>query len=165
MPPPRADVFALLRTLRRHDVRFIVVGGVAAVLHGAPVATFDLDIVHDRSPDNVENLLRALRELSARYRDTAGRQISPDATHLQGSGHNLFVTAEGPLDVLGVIGNGQDYTALRSRSHDVDIEADLRVGVLDLEAQVELKRDSGREKDRAMLPTLMRTLQERRRKD
>ena len=39
----------LLRVLDRHKVDFIVVGGVAAILEGAPVATFDLDIMHSRS--------------------------------------------------------------------------------------------------------------------
>lgn len=42
-----------LEVLARHHVDFVVVGGVAAVLGGAPISTFDLDIVHDRSPTNV----------------------------------------------------------------------------------------------------------------
>ena len=55
----------LLGVLARHQVDFIVVGGVAAVIQGAPVNTFDLDVVHARTPDNIERLLGALRELDA----------------------------------------------------------------------------------------------------
>ncbi len=47
----------ILRALTDGDVRFIVVGGIAAVAQGAPVVTFDVDVVHDRSPENVRRLL------------------------------------------------------------------------------------------------------------
>jgi hypothetical protein len=76
------------------------VGGVSAVLHGAPVTTFDLGIVHSRDPENVTRLLSALEELDARYRFQPERQLRPDASHLAGPGHQLLLTMYGPLDVL-----------------------------------------------------------------
>ena len=54
-----ADVF---RSFRDHEVRYVVVGGIAAVLHGVPRATFDLDILIDPSPDNARRLLAALMQ-------------------------------------------------------------------------------------------------------
>lgn len=51
------DVF---RSFQRHEVRYLVIGGVATVLHGVPRATFDLDILIEASRDNAERLLRAL---------------------------------------------------------------------------------------------------------
>jgi len=48
---PKPDFFAILEALAAHKVDFIVVGGVAAVLQGAPIATFDLDVVHANVPD------------------------------------------------------------------------------------------------------------------
>ena len=51
------DVFA---SLSRHDVRYLVIGGIAVVLHGVPRATFDLDILIDATPDNAKRLLEAL---------------------------------------------------------------------------------------------------------
>lgn len=51
------DVFS---SLQRHKVRYIVIGGIAAVLHGVPRATFDLDILIDANPDNARKLLDAL---------------------------------------------------------------------------------------------------------
>lgn len=53
------DVFS---SLQRHKVRYVVIGGIAAVLHGVPRATFDLDILIDTNPDNARKLLDALLE-------------------------------------------------------------------------------------------------------
>ena len=53
------DVF---RCLNSHDVRYLVIGGVAAILHGVPRATFDLDILIDPTPENAQRLLDGLLE-------------------------------------------------------------------------------------------------------
>lgn len=53
------EVFA---SFQRHDVRYLVIGGIASVLHGVPRATFDLDLLIDASPDNAKRLLDALLE-------------------------------------------------------------------------------------------------------
>jgi hypothetical protein len=49
--PSGIDFLAILRSLAQHEVEFIVVGGISAVLQGAPIATFDLDVVHSRSSE------------------------------------------------------------------------------------------------------------------
>ena len=51
------DVFA---SFQRHEVKYLVIGGIAAVLHGVPRATFDLDILIEATPDNAQHLLDAL---------------------------------------------------------------------------------------------------------
>lgn len=53
MTKPKPDFLEILQGLTAHHVDFIVVGGVCAVLHGAPVATFDLDVVHSRQLENL----------------------------------------------------------------------------------------------------------------
>ena len=50
----------VFRSLRRHDVKYVVIGGIAAVLHGVPRATFDLDILIEAMPENAQRLLDAL---------------------------------------------------------------------------------------------------------
>ena len=76
MPSPRdADVGQLLRRLSGAGVEFIVVGGAAAVLHGAPITTEDLDIVHRRSPENVARLKTLLDGLDAYVRELASRRL------------------------------------------------------------------------------------------
>src|SRR5205085_2420542 len=82
----------ILRALTANQVRFIVVGGVSAVLHGAPYTTFDLDIVHARDPENVERLLTTLKTLQAVYRFPPERRLEPNASHLSGPGHSLLAT-------------------------------------------------------------------------
>src|SRR5918912_795666 len=49
-------------SFQKHGVRYVVIGGIAAVLHGVPRATFDLDILIEASPDNAQHLLDALTE-------------------------------------------------------------------------------------------------------
>jgi hypothetical protein len=148
-----------LEVLSRHRVDYIVVRGVAAVLAGAPISTFDLDIVHERGSDNVRRLLAALTELDARYRDPAGRVLRPEASALAGRGHHLLMTRAGPLDVLGEIGAGNDHPGLVEHS-DILRLGDLSVRVLGLPALIRVKAEAGRPKDIAVLDILRRTLAE-----
>ena len=77
MRNPSVDFLSILRLLQTHNVDFVVVGGVAAVLQGAPLATFDLDLVHSRSEKNIAQVVSALQDLDACYRDRGTRQIRP----------------------------------------------------------------------------------------
>jgi predicted nucleotidyltransferase len=149
------DLFAILECLSRHDVDFIIVGGVSAVLNGAPVTTFDLDIVHSREPDNLDRLVEALTELDARYRYQT-RDLVPQRSHLESEGHQLLMTRAGPLDVLGSIDEGSSYRDLLSSSHTVEIEG-RTYRVLDLDALIDIKIRAGRDKDRVMLGVLRQT--------
>ena len=88
----RARFAEILRLLAANDVEFVVVGMTAGILHGAPVTTIDLDVVHRRSPENVARLLRVLGELDAFYRHDP-RQLRPEESHLGGPGHQLLVDA------------------------------------------------------------------------
>ena len=65
-----------LQALAHQQVEFIVVGMAAGVLHGVPLTTLDIDIVHRRTPENVARLLIVLSELKATYRDDP-RNLSP----------------------------------------------------------------------------------------
>jgi predicted nucleotidyltransferase len=66
--PVHFDVERLLRALDAHGVEFVVVGGVAAGIHGATRATEDLDLVARRTKENLDRLAAAMRELGARLR-------------------------------------------------------------------------------------------------
>ena len=95
---------AILLVLADHGVEFVVVGGVSAVLQGAPLVTSDLDVVHSRAERNIERLLQALEDLDAHYRTQPERRLAPNASHLRTAGHQLLATRFGPLDLLGEIG-------------------------------------------------------------
>lgn len=151
---------AALRALSQSGVHFIVVGGLAAVLDGVPVHTYDLDIVHDRTFDNIDRLLTFLTSIDAIFRIQPERRLRPNISHLSGGGHLNLMTTYGPIDVLATIGNGRDYAALLPHSPLLDIGDGLQVRVLDLETIIAIKEELGTEKDRAVLPLLRRTLDE-----
>jgi predicted nucleotidyltransferase len=155
MPSPGyADVGELLRRLADAGVEFIVVGGAAAVLHGAPITTEDLDIVHRRSPQNVARLKSLLDELDARVRELANRQLPPQESVLLGDGHVLLSTRLGPLDCLGTLIDGRGFEELVSHSESITDEG-AEFLVVDLPTLIELKTKTGRAKDRLMLPVLI----------
>lgn len=158
---PRSDFGEILRVLVAEGVDFIVVGGVAAVLQGAPISTFDVDLVHSRRADNVERALVALQTLEAHYRGQPGRVLVPDHSHLSSPGHQLLLTRAGPLDLLGTIGKGRGYDELLEHTLSLEIAPGTAVRVLDLPTLIQSKEEAGREKDRAVLAILRRTLEER----
>jgi hypothetical protein len=158
----RPDYIAILRALVEHRVDFIVVGGVGAVLQGAPIMTFDLDIVHSTEASNIERLAAALESLDAWYRMQAERKIKPQVSHLASPGHQLLTTRFGPLDVLGAIGLGHVYGELIQKAIAVQIAEGVAVPVLELSSLITIKEETAGEKDLAMLPILRQTLRERR---
>ena len=134
----------ILSALVRHEVAFIVVGGVAAVLEGAPVMTFDVDVVYARDPENNQRLLAALRELNARYKDPGGRSIVPDAERLQSMNVHLLETDLGPLDLPVRLRGDLEYPALLERSVGHDLGG-FAVTVLAIDAVIECKRFANRD--------------------
>jgi hypothetical protein len=149
---------AILRVLHAERVDFILVGGLSAVLNGAPAQTYDVDIVHSREPANVERLAKALESLDAIFRIQPERRIRPAPSHLAGAGHLNLITKFGPLDLLGTIGRDLDYRALLPHSSEKIVAEGVTIRVLNLETLIAIKEDLGGEKDRAMLPLLRRTL-------
>jgi len=142
-------------------VHFIVVGGIAAVLQRVPINTIDLDILHERTPDNVARLLAVLAELDAVCRDDP-RDLKPNETHLLGAGSQLLRTRTLDFDLLGTIDDGLSYVDLLLDTDLVEV-AGLEIRVLKLERLIEIKRKLNRPKDKLMLMHLEATLEERER--
>jgi hypothetical protein len=89
---------SILDTLLEHQVEFVLVEALAAVAQGGPVTTHDVDIVHARTPENLDRLLAALARMNARYRGRAPTSpLPPDRAALATTGHSLFATDLGPL--------------------------------------------------------------------
>ena len=159
---PRARFAEILRLLAAEEVEFLVVGMTAGVLHGAPVTTIDLDVVHRRTPENAARLLRVLSGLDAVYRHDP-RRIRPAESHLLSPGHQILTTSLGDLDCLGTIDQGRGYEELIEQTVEMQLSGGLAVRVLSLPALIEAKERSGRPKDLAALPVLRATLEERER--
>src|ERR1700678_2386586 len=128
---PERKLIATLRALHDGGVEFVLVGGLAAVLQGAPIDTFDIDVVHSREAENVARLQPVLEALDAVFRIQPARRLKPNASHLASAGHLNLITRYGPLDLLGTIGRDLGYRELLPHSVDLDISEGLRIPVLD----------------------------------
>ena len=150
---------AILEGLIEAGVDFILVGGLAAVVQGAPVTTMDVDIVHNQSSENIAKLLSFLKSIDAFHRRSDDKVIEPKEGDISGMGHALFTTQLGPLDILAVIEEGRAYGDLLE--HTVEIEfRNHTIRVLDLKMLIQLKRNSTDPKDRQRLPVLEETLRQ-----
>jgi hypothetical protein len=150
---------AILEGLIEAGVDFILVGGLAAVVQGAPVTTMDVDIVHNQSSENIAKLLSFLKSIDAFHRRPDDKVIEPKEGDISGMGHALFTTQLGPLDILAVIEEGRAYGDLLE--HTVEIEfRNHTIRVLDLKMLIQLKRNSADPKDRQRLPVLEETLRQ-----
>jgi hypothetical protein len=159
------DPVALLRVLESHGVEYIVVGGVAARLRGAPLLTQDVDITPSAAPDNLARLAGALRELGARLRTPTEPEgvPMPFDPHLLASAKVWTLTTElGDLDLAMEPAGTTGYADL-VRNADrmvVAVDPELSVAVASLADVIRSKEAAGRDKDRAALPLLRRALEE-----
>jgi hypothetical protein len=157
--PKQADLEHLIEALDVGGVDFIIVGGAACVLHGAPVTTQDVDIVHRTDAENVDRLMAVLVGLEARVRDLAGRDIAPSRSALLGTGQIKLATNLGPLDILCRLHDGRDYAALSPHAVEMT-DGTLRLRVLDLPTLIEVKSNTGRARDRMVVPVLLALLRQ-----
>lgn len=164
---PEYEFGEILRVLKKHDVRFIVIGAIAAIAQGYPLNTQDIDITPTRDPANLERLAAALRELGARLRvptDEAGVAFPVDAQMLAGAEMWTLQTQHGDLDISYVPSGTQGYEDLRRDARDEEIGG-VEVAIASLTDIIRSKEAAGREKDQAQLPALRRTLELVRRRE
>lgn len=159
MPPDLDDdhVAAICRVLIEHDVRFVVIGGVAARLHETGYATIDVDICPSIAEANLVNLSRALRELGARLRiegDAYGVRFDPHPDALRQVAILTLITDQGPLDLcFEPAGFPDGYESLVDHATTIVVAA-VDVPVASLADVVASKRAAGRPKDIVVLPDL-----------
>jgi len=153
----------MLATLESHGVRYMVIGGLAAALHGSAHVTFDVDITPASDGDNRQRLLGALREMKARVRAEGhpdGLEFLHDGRSLSRAGVWNLVTKFGELDLSFVPTGTEGYDDLRRDSVVVDLRG-VTVRVASLADVVRSKEAAGRPKDLLALPTLRRLLETR----
>jgi hypothetical protein len=146
----------ILELFEAHGVEYIVVGGVAAVLRGAPVTTFDIDTLVKTDQANAQRLLAALQALNARYREHPNK-LKPTVEDILAGGHHLLMTDSGPLDVLGHVMHGKRYDDMTQKSSMLSV-GELTIPVLGLRALMDEKQALGRPKDKAIAEMLAELL-------
>lgn len=157
------DFERLLQTLAAGGVEYILIGGLAANVHGAIRTTRDVDVVYARSRANLERLENTLAPLRPYLRGAPqGLPFRLDVATLQ-SGLNFTLTTDiGELDLLGEVAGGGRYEDLLPESETLDLFG-LSCRCLRLEALIRVKRAAGRPKDFEAVAELEALAEERRR--
>jgi len=160
-PDPRA----LLETLARHDVDFVVIGGVAVQAYGHLRTTRDVDVIASPTPENGQRLAAALTELRAVNRGVDARHLhDPTDPATIDEGGSLFLdTTAGMLDVMQDAAGAPPYAELRERAVAVTLGS-IEVRVAGLDDLIALKRAAGRpvdHEDIAVLTDLQRLARDR----
>lgn len=156
----------LFACLDRHGVEYVLIGGLAAVLHGSPLPTVDADICPSEDHENLCRLAGALEDLDARVRtpDTAeGVRFPRDAKFLSGVAMLNLVTRAGDLDLTFTPAGTAGYADLAARAGSVLVHG-VSVPVASLEDVIRSKEAANRPKDLRALPTLRQLLEEIRRR-
>lgn len=154
------DLEQLLPMLVRAEVDFVLVGGMAAILHGSARVTFDVDIVYERSAENIRRLVTALEAYSPYLRGAPpGLPFRFDARTVQHGLNFTLTTTAGDLDLFGEIAGAGRYEELLPYADEVQAfgVTFLCVG---LDRLIHIKRAAGRPKDLEAIAELQVILEE-----
>ena len=164
------DQFApeeILEALVTGGVQFVVVGGIAATLHGSPYPTLDVDTTPDKSHNNLERLVNVLRDLGAQEwkphrdefldREWSAEMLAVDKVW-------LLMTKHGPLDLVFEPSGSSGYGDLVKKAVPYQI-GKVEVLVASIEDLIRIKAATDRERDRMQLPTLRKLLERSRMKE
>jgi hypothetical protein len=151
---PRFQAGHILRRLDAAGVDFVVIGGIAAIAHGSPQITRDLNIVFATDEANLERLGCALQDLKATLRGvTDDVPFVPDARSLRHVRLLTLDTEEGPLDVMVEPDGSKGYEQLRAGSIEAVVQG-TAIRVAGLDDLIAMKKAAGRPKDRIYVEEL-----------
>ncbi len=143
-----ASTLDLLKRLNDHGVKYVLVGGMACVIHGSQMVTQDVDICALLNRENLLGLLSALAGIHPRFRTTRNLRPLPDEVEkLEGFKNLYLLTDLGQLDVLSEITGVGEYAEVEQHTIPVDLDG-VPCRVLDLDTLITAKRAMNSPKDR-----------------
>jgi len=155
-----AELEKLLPALVQAGVEFILIGGVAGIVHGSARATYDVDLVYSRNKENFQRLAKALLKHNVRLRDAPeGLPFSWNAKTIRSGLNFTLTTGLGDIDLFGEVAHGETYQDLLSHSFDVEAFG-VRFKCIDLPTLIRIKEAVGRPKDREAIAELRVLLEE-----
>jgi hypothetical protein len=144
----------LLQRLNDHGVEFVIIGGVAAVLHGSPTTTLDLDVCAPMTDENLSRIHRAVRDIHPRFRMRPDKMPVPDdPERLRGFKNLNLLTDLGVIDLLGELPGIGSYESFADKAVAFDLNG-IVCRALDLDTLIASKRHANREKDRTAIQHL-----------
>ncbi len=156
------DFETLLAALDDGDVAFIIIGRLAATIHGSSRLTQDIDVIYERSDENIERLVRALAPHNPYLRGAPpGLPFEWSADTIRRGLNFRLTTAVGDIDILGEIIGGGSYDDLFPHTTTVELFVHSH-RCLDLHWLIHVKRAAGRPKDLEVIAELEALLEERR---
>ena len=161
------DPLRALRTFNQHRVRYVLIGGYASSVLGAPIVTNDLDVCYERTAENMTRLAEALEELQATLRVAGVDEDLPfilDGRTIAAGDSFTFNTDAGPIDVLGTPSGTGGFRDLDADATTYDLGEELLVRVVSLDDLIRMKEAARRPKDEAhlhVLAALRQRIQER----
>jgi hypothetical protein len=154
--PEPLDPEQLFVALARHEVKYVLIGGLAANIYGSPLVTNDADITPQRERSNLERLAAVLHDLDARIRTNAepdGLAFSCDAQFLERMKMVNLQTTAGEFDISFEPGGFSGYEELITNAVDFELFG-VHVKVAALRDVIRSKETANRPKDQGALPTL-----------
>jgi len=156
-----ADLDKVVQILVPNQVRFILIGGWAAALHGSARTTLDVDVVYSRSRENIQRLSAALKPFAPYLRGAPpGLPFHWDERTIRNGLNFTLKTSFGNLDLLGEVVGGGTYGQLLPHSKEVEAFGQ-RFQLVNLEKLIQLKRAAGRPKDLEPIAELQALLEDR----
>ncbi len=147
----------ICQILNEEAVEYVVLGGFAAVIHGSPLPTKDIDILPHRTIDNLDRLGRALSRMNAKIR-ISGEPVSTkiDGPFLANMPHMLnLLTDFGEMDLTFTpSGNAGDYDGWRVGATCELIDDGVTIVVASLDDIIDSKKSANRVKDQMAIPYL-----------
>ncbi|HZZ42063.1 MAG TPA: hypothetical protein VFE58_03935 [Tepidisphaeraceae bacterium] len=141
----------ILKKLNEAGVPFVLVGGMAAIAHGSPVVTQDVDVCAPLDHATAMRIIEALEGVNPRYRMRPDLPVvRPDNANLVGLKNLYLRTDFGQIDILGEVSGVGVYEQAKEASSMKDLGA-VTCQVLNLDALISAKVAAGREKDRLAL--------------
>ena len=160
-----AEFEKLLPIFTEAGVEFILIGGVAGVVHGSARATYDVGVLYPRTKENMQRLADALAPHKPSWRDTpAELPFTWDVRTIRGGLNFTLTTKLGHVDFFAEVTGGETYSDLLPHSFEVEAFG-VRLRCLDLPTLIRIKEAVGRPKDREAIAELRVLLEESQKKE
>ena len=143
------DFESIIKSLLDGGVDFVIIGGLAAAVHGCSILTQDVDICASFDAENLDKLFDAIKGFNPKHRQSK-KDLEPDLNKFK----NLYlITDLGSLDILNEVLNIGNYSQVKAHSVEIDL-FEKRCRVLDVKGLIRSKEAMGRPKDKETISQL-----------